>query len=419
MNSDPSQPASTPSPSSSATPRTSNLKGRWKRASGPGVPAPRPTAASPASFGEVADVTSARENLSGQHVRGYESSKPAPAAPVATPPPAPPAVARPAAPVSIPAPKPLPVAAPTAARGLATPYPDTDLPPVPDTHPASSRPEPRLQPETPRMVSSLPTPKIWKPTPRPETSAVCCRAGPRSSGTARAPAPRDFPREPRRDSGRDTPPPRTAAAASRPFEVPRDPRLEPLPPRKRRCPALPGKYCFRPQRFARFFPGPPPASRAIRGTFPSNPVASSVIRVIARTAPARIRARIIATAVRSLAASNPPPLAPARDGRGRGDRENYVALKPDPANDPAPRRLRTEATKPIPVENHTPSAFSPKSAGQIHSRQAQSRAFPPRARAEKRESRTRSAPTPPFPRTSRNLKTNPWRRKRNPAASSA
>jgi hypothetical protein len=35
-----------------------------------------------------------------------------------------------------------------------------------------------------------------------------------------------------------------------------------------------------------------------------------------------------------------------------------VALKPDPANDPAPRRLRTETSKPVPVEEYAPSAFA-------------------------------------------------------------
>ncbi len=53
----------------------------------------------------------------------------------------------------------------------------------------------------------------------------------------------------------------------------------------------------------------------------------------------------------------PPPPRQQNENRG-GQREQYVALKPDPANDAAPRRLRTEASKPVPVEEYAPSTFA-------------------------------------------------------------
>jgi len=53
----------------------------------------------------------------------------------------------------------------------------------------------------------------------------------------------------------------------------------------------------------------------------------------------------------------PPPYRPSSDNRG-GQREQYVALKPDPANEPAPRRLRTEASRPVPVQEYAPSSFA-------------------------------------------------------------
>jgi hypothetical protein len=82
-----------------------------------------------------------------------------------------------------------------------------------------------------------------------------------------------------------------------------------------------------------------------------------------------------------------PPPRPPSDNRS-GNREQYVALKPDPANDPAPRRLRTEASKPVPVQEYAPSSFaraSDKSAsakpGREPGRRESSRspAEPPRA----------------------------------------
>jgi len=58
------------------------------------------------------------------------------------------------------------------------------------------------------------------------------------------------------------------------------------------------------------------------------------------------------------AQNRPTPSRPPQDGRdGRGDRDQYVALKPDPANDAAPRRLRTEAPQPMPVQEYKPSSF--------------------------------------------------------------
>ena len=76
-----------------------------------------------------------------------------------------------------------------------------------------------------------------------------------------------------------------------------------------------------------------------------------------RREPPAPRAREISSEPRreSPAPNRPPSSRPPQDGRG--ERDHYVALKPDPANDAAPRRLRTEASQPVPVQEYTPSAF--------------------------------------------------------------
>jgi hypothetical protein len=195
MNSDTPQPGPTPASPTPALPRSSNLKGRWKRGPNPVTGAIVASPTTPASCGVVTDVTSARESLSGQHARGYE---------------------RPAAPVA--------VSAPVAPR--------TVPPPAQRTETSAPRPE---------------GPVVL--TPRP--------------GTFNPPQPRSSSHAPRRDT-----------SSERPAQ-------------------------------------------------PVRPAQSS---------------------------------RPAQDNRS-GERENFVALKPDPANDAAPRRLRTESSRPVPVEEYSPSNF--------------------------------------------------------------
>jgi len=78
MNPDKSPSPSTQSASATPPARASNLKSRWKRQPSRNVP-PHPGVSSsdPAvkpSFGEITDIASARESLSGEHIRGYEGS---------------------------------------------------------------------------------------------------------------------------------------------------------------------------------------------------------------------------------------------------------------------------------------------------------------------------------------------------------
>ena len=221
MNSD-QPPAGLPSASPTpASPRSSNLKGRWKRGPNPvtgAVSTPRP--ATPANFGLVTDVTSAKESLSGEHVRGYEG----------------------------------PVAPSISAAPMT-----------------ASAPAPVREPATPHTESFTPQPSAGSTTltPRPGTFNPSSRHS-------------------------------------------------------------------------------PPASRA--------PSAEYLALREAQRAEA-------ATARPVQPAKPPQPSRPPQDNRGnqpdnRGnEREHFVALKPDPANDPAPRRLRTEATRPVPVQEYSPSNF--------------------------------------------------------------
>ncbi|HVU38625.1 MAG TPA: hypothetical protein VHC95_09835 [Opitutales bacterium] len=120
---------SDPSPTGSTAPhRTSNLKGRWKRASSPGVPPPRPAAAS-ASCGEVADISAVRETLTGEHAKGYaQPERPAEPAPV-------PAPVRAPAPVSPPPRE--PVTREPVARERPAPPPQRERPAPPPPRPAN------------------------------------------------------------------------------------------------------------------------------------------------------------------------------------------------------------------------------------------------------------------------------------------
>jgi hypothetical protein len=55
--------------------------------------------------------------------------------------------------------------------------------------------------------------------------------------------------------------------------------------------------------------------------------------------------------VRDKAATEREP----QHGRDGDHRHQYIALKPDPANDPAPRRLRAESAKPPQIVDYVPS----------------------------------------------------------------
>jgi hypothetical protein len=78
--------------------------------------------------------------------------------------------------------------------------------------------------------------------------------------------------------------------------------------------------------------------------------------------------------------NRPPSNRPPQDGRG-GERDHYVALKPDPANDAAPRRLRTEAPQPMPVEEYKPSTFA----------RAPDKSVPLKRESSRRESEVKSS----------------------------
>jgi len=201
MNPDPTQSASASANSPSVPNRTSNLKSRWKRAPGPGVPALRKQI--PANFGEVTDVTAARETLSGRHSKGYS-------------------------------------------QPVETPAPTTE----PNPRPAN------LSAQAPREDSKA------------QISADAAKQ------EATPPAPRIQPRpvEPRREA----PLPRESA----PMERQEQPRRQ-------------------------------------------------------------------------------------QDGRAP-ENTKYVSLKPDPANDPAPRRLRTEPERKAPVQEYTPSASRSQEKSSSH-----------------------------------------------------
>lgn len=240
MNSDSPQPASAPANPPSASTRTSNLKSRWKRA--PSVGAVAQKAATPAVCGEVTDVASARESLSGQHVKGYERMDAPPSRPAPTPAPS-------ATPVSAPAAIAPPARVESSGETRWSEPPQYESRPRAETAPARQTPPP--------------------PAPRMEAAPIS------------RPAPREYPSAPPR--------PRDAAAEL---------RREPPVPRSREISSEPRRESPAPQRS--------------------------------------------------------PSTRPSQDGRG--ERNHYVALKPDPA-DAAPRRLRTEAARPVPVQEYTPSAL--------------------------------------------------------------
>lgn len=241
MNSDLSQPAPAPANLPSASTRTSNLKSRWKRA--PSGSAVSQRAATPSVCGEITDIGSARESLSGQHVKGYERSD--------APPP------RPAA---------IPVARPTAAAVVTPPPARVES----STEIRWSEPPQYDAPTRPARVEAAPV-RQNPPPPAPRVEAAPMQRSSREIHSA-SPRSRDGSAEPRRE------PP-----APRAREISSEPRRE------------------------------------------------------------------------SPAPNRPPSSRPPQDGRG--ERDHYVALKPDPANDAAPRRLRTEASQPVPVQEYTPSAF--------------------------------------------------------------
>jgi hypothetical protein len=189
MNSDSPPPASTPANPPSASPRTSNLKSRWKRA--PSVGAVAQKASTPAVCGEVTDVAGARESLSGQHVKGYERPDAPPPRPVSA-----------AAPMTTPA----------AAR-----KPDAPAPRVESSNETRWSEPPQYE-SRPR-AKAAPIRQTPPPPPRTEAAPIS------------RPAPCDYPSAPPR-SREFAAEPRREAPAPRPREISSEPRREAPAPQR-------------------------------------------------------------------------------------------------------------------------------------------------------------------------------------------
>jgi hypothetical protein len=251
MNSDQTPPDASSANPAPASARPSNLKSRWKRATRPGLPPQRPTAAA-AACGEVTNLTAARESLSGTNIHGYTPPEAKPPSPPSAPPPE--AQARP-------------------------------LPPAP------------AEPTEPPARRAPPPERPYEPAPSPDFSAPS-ETAPTAPPSRRESPRREFQPQPRRESPREE---RREPPSEPRREAPREERRESAREERRDAP-----------------------------------------RDERRESPREDRRE--------------PSREPRRENPRGGEQGRYVALKPDPANEPAPRRLRTESSPPPAVQDYSPSA---------------------------------------------------------------